>query len=346
MLKRLLKYLALFVAAIIFVAGIWALFNRELVGYGWQQLQGQLNIIRNARDIDKILDDPLAPDSLKARIRFINTVKKFAVDSLGLKESKNYTTLYDQNGRPILWVLTASEPFEIKAYQWTFPVLGSVSYKGFFIKEKGLKEDSLLKAKGYDTDYDDVSAWSTLGWFRDPILSNMLFRKDGQLAELIIHEMTHATLYAKSHVDFNENLASFVGEQGAIRFLTARDGAGSEKLSQYIHSKEDYDLFSNHMLRGKLYLDSVYVHSETMEIEKRKTLKAAAIDSIIVNLDTLSFFNQERFKDIYKFKKPNNAYFINFVRYDAMKKKMKMLMDRKFKGDIKAYLVYLKGKYS
>ncbi|MBL0066265.1 MAG: aminopeptidase [Bacteroidetes bacterium] len=346
MLKRILKYLALFLIAIIVVAGTWALFNRELVGYGWQQLQGQLNIIRNARSIDKILEDPNAPDSLKARIRFINTVKKFAVDSLGLKESKNYTTLYDQNGRPILWVLTASEPFEIKAYQWTFPVLGSVSYKGFFIKEKGLKEDSLLRAKGYDTDYDDVSAWSTLGWFRDPILSNMLFRKDGQLAELIIHEMTHATLYAKSHVDFNENLASFVGEQGAIRFLTAKEGAGSEKLAQYIHSKEDYDLFSNHMLRGKLFLDSVYAHSQKMELEERKQLKSVSIDSIVSSLDTLPFFNKERFKDIYKNQKPNNAYFINFVRYDAMKKKMKMQMDRKFDGDIRKYLTYLKTKYS
>lgn len=345
-MKRILKYIAFFILGLLLIATAWAIWNRELVSYGWQQLQGQLHIIRNAQSIDKILADPNAPDSLKARIRFINTVKKFAVDSLGLKESKNYTTLYDQNGRPVLWVLTASEPFEIKAYQWNFPVLGSVSYKGFFIKEKGEKEDSLLQLKGYDTDYGEVSAWSTLGWFHDPILSSMLFRKDGQLAELIIHEMTHSTLYAKSHVDFNENLASFVGEQGAIRFLIAVYGPASEQLTQYLHAKEDYDLFSNHMLQGKLILDSVYAHSRNMETEKRKLLKAATIDSIVTSLDTVPFFNKARFKSVYTDKRPNNAYFINFVRYDAMKKKMKVQMDRKFRGDIKEYLIYLKSKYS
>ena len=85
--------------------------------------------------------------------------------------------------------------------------------------EKGKKEEEKLADAGYDTDYNTTSAWSTLGWFRDPILSNILYRTEGQVADLIIHEMTHATLYAKSSVDFNENLASAIGEVGAELFL-------------------------------------------------------------------------------------------------------------------------------
>ncbi|HRH66682.1 MAG TPA: aminopeptidase, partial [Bacteroidia bacterium] len=201
-MRKFLKILLWIFLSVLLVALVFALFNRELVSYGWEQFKGQMHIVVNSRPTDEMLQDPAVPDSLKEKIRFIDRVKRFAIDSLGLKPSKNYTTLYDQHGKPILWVVTASEPFAIRAYTWKFPVLGSVSYKGFFNKQKGEKLDSLLQSRGYDTDFGEVSAWSTLGWFRDPILSNMLRRKAGHLAELIIHEMTHATLYAKSNVDF------------------------------------------------------------------------------------------------------------------------------------------------
>ncbi len=330
-LKRVFGFI-LFLVVVLVVA------NYSLVVYGLRQLNGQMHIIFNTRQINEMLTDSAVSDSVKLQLKYIEEVKKFAIDSLGLKASKNYTTFYDQENKPILWVLTASDPYKIKAYQWRFPLLGSVSYKGFFDFEIGREAELEMIEKGYDTDYDDVSAWSTLGWFKDPVLSGMLKRGKGQLAELIIHEMTHATLYLKNNVDKNENLASVCGEQGAERFLESKYGSNSIELSDYLNQKNDYALFSNHMLRGTHLLDSVYqVINDSITIYK-KTVKDNMINAIVSGLDTITFHKPHAFGLVFKKRMPNNAYFLNFVRYDAQKDKMKEELVEKFNGNIRRYI--------
>ncbi len=292
----------------------------------------------------EVLSDKNVPDSVKSKIEFIESVKRFAIDSLGLKNSKNYTTFYDQENKPLLWVVTASEPFKLKAYQWSFPFLGSVSYKGFFDYDKGKAEELALIEKGFDTDYDDVSAWSTLGWFRDPILSNMTKRSKGQLAELIIHELTHATIYLKSNVDFNENLASVCGEQGAIRFLQSTYGIDSEELKDYIFRKEDYDKFSRQMLIGTSMLDSLYSSMKDNSVILKLAAKKNLIQKIALSLDTVSFNSAKRYQSVFRNGLPNNTYFLGFVRYDAQKEQMKHELMSKFQGNIKSYIDYLREK--
>ncbi len=298
----------------------------------------------NARPMVEVLSDKNVPDSVKSKIEFIESVKRFAIDSLGLKNSKNYTTFYDQENKPLLWVVTASEPFKLKAYQWSFPFLGSVSYKGFFDYDKGKAEELALIEKGFDTDYDDVSAWSTLGWFRDPILSNMTKRSKGQLAELIIHELTHATIYLKSNVDFNENLASVCGEQGAIRFLQSTYGIDSEELKDYIFRKEDYDKFSRQMLIGTSMLDSLYSSMKDNSVILKLAAKKNLIQKIALSLDTVSFNSAKRYQSVFRNGLPNNTYFLGFVRYDAQKEQMKHELMSKFQGNIKSYIDYLREK--
>lgn len=318
--------------------------NWSLVTYGWGQLKGQLKIVRNVRPLEEVLVDKNFPDSLKTKIRFIDVIAKYAADSLGLKRSENYTTLYDQKNKPILWVITASDKYKLSAYHWKFPVLGSVSYKGFFDYQKGAYEDSLLQLEGYDTDYGEVSAWSTLGWFKDPILSNMLYRSDGQLAELIIHEMTHATVYLKSNVDLNENLASMIGEEGAIRFLKSHFGTDSPQVKDYVNRKEDYDRFANQMLIAHDKLDSLYKTFESVPEERRADLKNEMIEQIVQSLDTVSFHNKNRYSSLFEKRKPNNAYFMNFVRYDSQKEEMRAELNKKFQGNISEYLKSIKDQ--
>ena len=317
---------------------VWGLFNLSLVTYGWDQLKGQMHIINNSRPLEEVLNDKEIPDSLKAKIRFIDVIAKYASDSLGLKRSENYTTMYDQKNKPILWVITASERYKLNAYQWKFPFLGNVSYKGFFDYRKGAVEDSLLQHQGYDTDYGEVSAWSTLGWFNDPILSNMLYRSDGQLAELIIHEMTHATVYLKSNVDLNENLASMIGEEGAIRFLNSHFGENSQQAKDYVNRKNDYDLFSAQMLLARTKLDSLYKTFDGLNTVTKDSLKSQMIESIVLSLDTVSFSNKKRYASLFEKRKPNNAYFMNFVRYDSQKEEMRKTLNEKYKGNIIQYL--------
>ncbi|MBK7966761.1 MAG: aminopeptidase [Bacteroidetes bacterium] len=135
-MKKTLRVIKLFSILIIVSIVGYSVFNFRLVNYGVAQLKGQLKILYDAEPIETKLSDATFPDSLKAKLRLIQEIKKFANDSLGLVVSKNYTKVYDQKGKPVLWVITASRAFSMKAYEWNFPFLGNVSYKGFFCKRK------------------------------------------------------------------------------------------------------------------------------------------------------------------------------------------------------------------
>lgn len=333
------------IVVFLFLAMIW---YHALLGYGWMQLRGQLSIVWNARPVHEVMADPATPDSVRERLTFIEQVRKFAVDSLGLRDTKNYTTYYDQHGKPLLWVLTASEAFRIKPYEWSFPVVGAVSYKGFFNKEKGALESQQLEEIGYDIDYGEVGAWSTLGWFRDPILSGMLKREDGRLAELIIHEMTHATLYVPGQVDFNENLASFIGEQGAVRFLHSTYGEQAIPAIRYRDFLHDYNALARHLVRGTHWLDSIYQTREFYQwgIGEKQLLKRDLIDSVLHALDTIAFNDTLRAKRRFKGGRPNNAYFLNYLRYDAMKDSIGQLFREQFNSDFARFLEYQRERYA
>ncbi|MCX6275667.1 MAG: aminopeptidase [Bacteroidetes bacterium] len=326
----------IFIAVIFYVT-----FNFSLVAYGIVQLRGQLSIVWNAKPIEEVFADPAFPDSLKAKLTLIEDIKQFAIDSLGLKPTKNYSTIYDQHGKPLLLNLTAADKFRLKAYNWTFPLLGNVSYKGFFDFAKGEHEASQLKKQNFDVEFSSVSAWSTLGWFRDPVFSGMLKRNEGQLAELIIHEMTHATIYLKSSVDFNENLASAIGETGAEIFLASKFGIQSAQLETYRNEQEDYNRYAKHLLGGTKLLDSLYRSIENLADVEKESLKKDMIQRIVNSLDTIPFHNIKYKTRFEKEELPNNAYFLSFVRYDSQKEEMKRELNEKFKGEINSYLNFL-----
>jgi predicted aminopeptidase len=196
-------------------------------------------------------------------------------------------------------------------------VLGNVSYKGFFEKERGIPEDSLLRAEGYDTEFAPTGGWSTLGWFTDPILSNMLRKNEGRLAEIIIHELTHATVYLKGSVDYNENLATFIGEQGAIRFLTQKYGAGATQLTNYVDIQADENVFGNYMVGACVQLDRLYATmTPAMKDGDKSQWKQEKIRAIIQGINDLKLHHPER----YQFTNaeeplPNNAWFMSYKRY-------------------------------
>ncbi len=341
---KLLKRGSLLILIIILILTIW---QWDLVSYGVQQAKGQLHVISNARPVEDFLADPEFPDSLKSKILLIQEIRQFAIDSLGLNNSDNYTTLYDQKGEDILWNLSAAYPYKMEPKTWSFPFLGSFPYKGYFNLELAKKERDQLVKDGYDTRIRSVGGWSTLGWFKDPILSNMLARGEGRLADLIIHELTHATLFVKDSIEFNENLASFIGKKGAEKFITYKYGAGSEQQQAYEQYFEDSKKFINHMLMGYRALDSLYTQFESMQLPDSSMAKQKEIllTEIITSIDTISFSKTDRLKKLFEHQLPNNAYFMSFQRYGS---KQDLFMDEylnNFKGDIKAFITYYKTKY-
>ena len=342
-MKRLLR---LILGGLLLVLTILATVYHELLVYGLSQARGQFTIIWNAKPVAYYMEDPLFPDSLKSKLHFIEEVRRFAIDSLALENTKNYTTLYDQQGKDLMWVVTASKRYALEEKEWHFPVVGKVPYKGYFVESKARKLAQQLTEQGWDADIKVPGGWSTLGWFKDPILSKMLLRSEGDLASLIIHEMVHSTIFVKDSIEFNENLASFIGDLGAFHFLKARYGKHSQQYEQYLREELDYNRFVNHMLMGADSLQVLYdSYKEDYSEELRQKLKQEMIVRIVESMDTLSLSYKFIPSVIFKDKKPNNAYFMSFIRYRSRLHNFENEFNIQFKGDIRAMINYYKAEY-
>ena len=325
---------------------ILVLSNCKLMIYGIQQGAGQISILRNAEPIDELLKDTLTSDSLKQKLILVGEIKKYAEDTLGLYPSKNYNTLYNQKGKDILWVVVAAQKFKMETYEWKFPFLGKVPYKGYFNHDKAVEEAQKMKADSLDVRIGTVSAWSTLGFFKDPILSEMLNQSEGMIARLFIHELTHSTLYVKGNSQFNENLATFVGNQGAKQYLIDKYGANSKEYKDYLGELSDIELFSAYVLKGAKQLDSLYKSFTDESVEEKTSLKKHLISEIINNIDTVQFYEEHNFT---RFKNPdnlpNNAFFVSYITYHKDQNEFSKQFTNEFDSNFKDYLAFLKSKY-
>ncbi len=322
MIKRILIGVGVLIFVLVFI-------YFDLIVYGIGQGIGQMKVLINARPIEEMLLDPEVSDETKRKLIKVGKMKDFAINNIGLAKSKNYTTVYNQEGKPILWVVRACEPFMLKNKEWTFPIVGRVSYKGFFNLKKAKKLRDELKAEGYDTYIREVSAWSTLGWFKDPLMSGVLNDSEGGLANTIIHELTHSTIFVKDSLTFNENLASFIGDKGAEMYLSHTYGEHDDKLKNYIHRKEDRAKFSEHFILGTKKLDSLYRSIQGLSEIEKKSLKEEMIKDIIQNMDTVSF-HSNGYKNRFTKQLPNNAFFMSFLLYRSGQNKLDSLYTTKY----------------
>ncbi len=315
----------------------------EAITYGIGQTRGQIKIIQKSKPIEEVLKNEAFPDSLKQKIKIIQAIRKFAIDSIGLTDSDNYTTFYDQKNKTILWNLSACRPYSFTPKTWNFPFVGSFPYKGFFDLEKAKKEQDKLKQENFDTRIRAVGGWSTLGWFSDPILSNMLNRSEGKLANLIVHELTHSSLFVKDNIEFNENLASFIGERGAIQFLQPKYGKGSLEVEEYMLENADGKQFTNHMIYASSLLDSLYVSFDEFTPDSLKAIqKHLLIDAIVGSLDTVHFHNN-RYYDMFKTGRPNNAYFMSFLRYHSAEDSLLAIFRNQYNRDLSLFIAGMKS---
>jgi len=343
---RTRKIVGRFLIVLLIVAAIVVIVFWDLLSYAARQGYGQFYIIWNAKPVEEFLKDPQFPDSLKARLNFIEEVRKYGVDSLGLRDTENYKTMFDQKGKEVMWVVMACEPFQLKPKEWDFPIVGAVPYKGFFNEKRAAQLKSELESEGLDVIVRNPGGWSTLGWFTDPILSKMLSRSEGDLANLIIHEMSHATIFVKDSVDLNENLATFIGDRGTEKFLIDKYGVQSKEYVTYMEEDKDYLKFVDHMLRGAQSLDSLYKTMDSGDSTgQKRSLKEATIRRIIDALDTLSLTLTSTPSKRFKKELPNNAYFMNFRQYQSKQTTFGDEWTTKFNGDLRAYIQYLSQKY-
>jgi len=221
----------------------------------------------DAETTDSETTDSKAAET-RAFVERVEDIRRFAMEELGLKESKNYTRYVEIDRDYLAAVVSACAADSFTRHEWHFPVVGSVPYKGFFDPEDAKKEAAKRKAEGMDVWVRGVDAFSTLGWFRDPLYSYMKNYTDYQLADLLIHELLHATVFVRGRVQFNEQLAEFVGTQGARLYIESRFGADSEEYLAIDSRVADSNAFRAFLVELCAALDAVYTRADLNREEK------------------------------------------------------------------------------
>jgi predicted aminopeptidase len=279
---------------------------------------GQFRVASGQRSVEEVLVDPATPESHRDALRLIGEIRRFGVETLGMTTGDSYTSYFDTKGRPVMYNVTASRADRLEPVTWWFPVVGSVAYKGFFSFEDAKRERDYLERLGYDALASPVSAYSTLGWFRDPVLSTMLDDPPEVLAELVLHEMTHATVFAAGDTDFNELLASFMGGAATESFFNAREGADGPTLRRHRARQADRRRFGAWIRETRTALVDFYAGPGTAEEKRagRQAVFAAARERF---KERSSGFETDSYRGFERVRL-NNAILLSLGRYNDTEK--------------------------
>jgi len=189
----------------------------------------EAKILSRRRPIPEVIEDAATRDVIRDKLRLVLQARNYAARVLGLNAGDSFTTYSWVDSDTLLLVLSAARKDRFEPYTWWFPIVGRVPYKGYFDFDDAHAEARRLDGRGYDTHVRPSAAFSTLGWFNDPVLNTVLRYGDVDLAQTVIHELTHNTIYIGGQAAFNESFATFVGDRGAAAFLCEVDGPDGER---------------------------------------------------------------------------------------------------------------------
>jgi len=238
--------------------------------YG-QALKGQYQIFANEKSIDKLLADPQTPQPLRERLQLLQKLRGFAATDLKLPVDAHYKKYVDVHRPFVVWNVEAAPEFSMQPKTWWYPLLGSLEYRGYFSKAGATNYARYLRKKGYDVSVGGVQAYSTLGWFKDPVLNTFIFESDADLAEIIFHELGHQRVFARGDTDFNEAFATTVGQEGARRWLKAH-GAQSA-MDAYVDHLQRNEKFVHLVMKTSAELELFYGDTRNAQGKVRATKK-------------------------------------------------------------------------
>ncbi|WP_312516500.1 aminopeptidase [Massilia sp.] len=240
------------------------------LSYYTQAAQGQLELLADARPIDDWIADSNTNVKLRHRLEAARQIRRYAIQEMKLPNNGSYTN-YTNLKRPyVLWNVVATPELSLKPMQWCFPVAGCVNYRGYYSKDAAQAYARQLRAQGHDVEVGGVSAYSTLGWFSDPLVSTFINYPDAELARLIFHELAHQVVYVAGDSQFNESFASAV-EQAGVEAWLERFGnpAMSDAYERYKTRKTDFLAL---LVRYRGELDRTY--KSMMPDEQKRATKA------------------------------------------------------------------------
>ena len=252
--------------------------------YYSQAARGQCELIWKRQPIDSLLADPAQPDKLKHRLRLVNELREFATANLDLPAGDSYTHYVGLDRPMALWVINVAPEFSLKLKSWWYPFVGRFEGRGFFKKSAAEKLAKKLSGAGYDVVVSGAPAYSTLGWFADPVLSTFVNFNDAELAELIFHELTHQRLYVSGDTTFNESFATATARVATLRWLNIR--GDDEARDEYAASLDRHDRITRKLRSTRTKLKILYSELHKNAAAMRKD-KARAINDLRADLEIL-----------------------------------------------------------
>jgi len=252
-------------------------------GYYMQAISGQWKLMHARQDIQSILDDPATGPELSEQLQLADQLKDFAQNTLDLPNNGSYSSYVEVEGDAVVWNVVVTEEFSLQPRKWCFPVAGCVPYRGFFKQDKALQSAGLYRNKGMDVFVSPAAAYSSLGWFSDPLLSTMLSGTDIRLAAYLFHELAHQRLYIKDDGLFNEGYASFVEEKGLQLWLEANQR--QDDLEQWERIQKIKAEFDHLVGETRQKLSGLY-RTDIPDIGKREQ-KQGIFKSFLASLEKL-----------------------------------------------------------
>lgn len=250
----------------------------ETVGYYGQAAKGQMSLLLDRRRIDALLtQDDLEADT-RRKLELVLSARQFAAESLLLPSGRSYLSYVELQRPFVLWNVFAANEFSTAPVSWCYPIAGCVSYRGFFSEERAQRYASALERDGFEVYSGGVDAYSTLGWFADPVTSSVLRRADHRLVALLFHELSHQLIYLPGDTTFNESFATFVEQEGLRRWLqeNPQDGVASQIANEENMQRQFVALVSDYRNRfDELYESPL---SEQQMRERKLELQQALRD--------------------------------------------------------------------
>jgi predicted aminopeptidase len=274
---------------------------------------GQMRLVSSAVPIDKALAGDALSERQKERVVLVSSIKAFGEQALGLKETCNYETIYLESDRPPIYTLVAAPKDKLILVTWWFPVVGRMPYLGFFDPGKAREQEQRLVQRDLDVVIGRAEAFSTLGWFRDPLTLNLIHGSELDLVETILHEMTHTTLYVKGQGAFNEGLAQIVGKKGALLFLEKTRGPDHPLTLEAAAALDDERLFAGFI--DSLLADLDHLYRSSLSREEKLAAREQIFQRSLVDFETLrTRLKTDRFAHFGR-APLNNAYLMAFGLY-------------------------------
>ena len=241
-----------------------------------QAINGQMEILRNKEPISDLVDNPETPAQLRKKLIFIQSVRDFAAKELHLPVNDHYLSYVALDRPYVVWNVVAAPQFSMTPKTWCFPIVGCVSYRGYFAEEDARRFGDSLKQEGYDVFIGGAIAYSTLGWFDDPVLSTFISLSEPGTAALIFHELAHGILYVKDDTAFNESFATAVEQEGLRRWqASVNDPKGYEKWLRHHRQRRK---FTGLISRYRARLEALY--ERDMPLTAKRNQKAAVFSQM------------------------------------------------------------------